>query len=225
MPESTDPLTAGREAIAASVFSLPDFRLLLTSIACSTLAGQALVLVVRIQVYELTNSPLALGLLGLVEAVPAISLALYGGHVADRHDRRWILRTTAAVLTLCAALITAAVIFTGGGQRARSAELGAHSAPADLSVAQSASNSPVTAARSALPALAALFGIMFVVGVARSFAGPAYSALEAQVVPMQLIVKSATWFSAAWLCAAVLGPVLGGFLLDAVGLTAAYLTI
>src|SRR5437764_12414162 len=127
-----DPRLPIPEPLPASVFSLPDFRLLLTSITCSTLAGQALVLVVRIQVYELTNSPLALGLLGLVEAVPAISLALYGGHVADRHDRRWILRTTAAILTLCAALITAGVVFTGGGQRARNVEVGAHSAPADL---------------------------------------------------------------------------------------------
>src|SRR4051794_16294564 len=153
-PPTAEIAVPAPEPLPASVFCIPDFCLLLTSIACSTLAGQALVLVVRIQVFELTNSPLALGLLGLVEAVPAISLALYGGHVADRHDRRWILRTTAAILTLCAALITAAVIFTGGGQRARSAELGAHSAPADLSAPQSASNSPLTAARSALPALA-----------------------------------------------------------------------
>src|SRR6478609_5710651 len=105
--------------LPSSVFSLPDFRLLLTSITCSTLAGQALVLVVRIQVYELTNSPLALGLLGLVEAIPAISLALYGGHVADRHDRCFILRTTAAVLTVCATLIAAGVFLTGAGQQWR----------------------------------------------------------------------------------------------------------
>jgi hypothetical protein len=120
MPPTTDPRAAGPEAVAASVFSLPDFRLLLTSITCSTLAGQALVLVVRIQVYELTSSPLALGLLGLVEAIPAISLALYGGHVADRHDRRWILRTTAGILTLCAALIAAGVVLTGTKQQALS---------------------------------------------------------------------------------------------------------
>src|SRR5437868_14177371 len=123
MNRSPDSRPPSPDALPPSVFALPDFRLLLTSITCSTLAGQALVLVVRIQVYELTSSPLALGLLGLVEAIPAISLALYGGHVADRHDRRWILRTTAAILTLCAALITAGVIVMGADQRARSTEV------------------------------------------------------------------------------------------------------
>ena len=38
------------------------------------------------QVYELTNSALALGLIGLVQAVPAIALALFAGHFVDRTD-------------------------------------------------------------------------------------------------------------------------------------------
>src|SRR5262245_63578666 len=128
-----------------SVFRLPDFRFLLTSTACSTLAGRGLALVVGAQVYDLTKSPLSLGILGLVEAIPALSLALYGGHVADRYDRRWILRITTAVLAVCCALLAATSSYS-------------------LS-------------------LVALYGIMFVAGVARGFADPASTALEAQVVP------------------------------------------
>jgi hypothetical protein len=36
---------------------------------------------------EVTGEPLALGLLGLVEAARARGLVLFGGHVADRRDR------------------------------------------------------------------------------------------------------------------------------------------
>jgi MFS family permease len=53
--------------------------------------------VVGWQVYELTHDKLALGLIGLAEALPFISFALYAGHVADRHDRR---RTALAALTV-----------------------------------------------------------------------------------------------------------------------------
>ena len=43
--------------------------------------------------YELTRSPLALGWLGLSEVIPAISLALYAGHVIDKSDKRNMLFT------------------------------------------------------------------------------------------------------------------------------------
>jgi len=44
------------------------------------------------QVYELTHKPLMLGFIGLAEAVPALGIALYAGHVADIMSRRTILR-------------------------------------------------------------------------------------------------------------------------------------
>lgn len=50
----------------------------------------ALTVVVGYQTYLLTHDPLALGLLGLVQAFPALSLSLLGGHLADRRDRRTI---------------------------------------------------------------------------------------------------------------------------------------
>lgn len=81
----------------------PEFRRLFLSNAFTTLGYRALTLVIGYQVYDLTANPLYLGLLGLVEAIPAISLALFGGHVADRFDRRSILLHTLQVLTLCAA--------------------------------------------------------------------------------------------------------------------------
>ena len=83
---------------------LPEFRLLLGAGAFSTLASRFIAVVIGYQIYELTHDPLSLGLLGLVEAIPAVSLALFGGYVADRSDRRKIVLITQAVSILCAAL-------------------------------------------------------------------------------------------------------------------------
>ena len=43
------------------------------------------------QMYELTHKPLDLGLIGLAEAIPAICIALFAGHIADKYDRKTII--------------------------------------------------------------------------------------------------------------------------------------
>ena len=45
------------------------------------------------QMYELTGSSFQLGLVGLVQFIPAIGLFLATGHAADRYDRRWVTAT------------------------------------------------------------------------------------------------------------------------------------
>ena len=42
-------------------------------------------------IYELTNAPFAIGLIGLAEVIPAVSLALYAGHVIDISEKRKLL--------------------------------------------------------------------------------------------------------------------------------------
>jgi MFS family permease len=49
-------------------------------------------------VYEMTNSPLLLGLVGLFRATPTILLALYGGAMADRLPRRFVLMWTQSIM-------------------------------------------------------------------------------------------------------------------------------
>ncbi|MPY66591.1 MFS transporter [Deinococcus sp. SDU3-2] len=93
-------MTAPADAAAALRF--PEFRALLLSSTFSSLASRMLAVAIGYQVYELTRSPLALGLLGLVEAIPALGLALIGGHYADRLDRRAILLVTRLVFAACA---------------------------------------------------------------------------------------------------------------------------
>ena len=48
-------------------------------------------LIVGWQMYELTKDPLALGLIGLAEALPNIATALFAGHAADRYNRKHII--------------------------------------------------------------------------------------------------------------------------------------
>ena len=48
-------------------------------------------IIVGWQVYQLTKDPLSLGLIGLAEAIPFISIALFAGHVADRYNRKRII--------------------------------------------------------------------------------------------------------------------------------------
>ncbi len=88
-----------------AVLHIADFRYLLVTRFTAWFVMSALTVVVGYQVYLLTGDPLALGLLGLVEAIPALSLSLLGGHLADRRDRRTIniisqLATTGTIVAL-----------------------------------------------------------------------------------------------------------------------------
>ena len=82
---------------------IKDFRLFIFARLCITLAIQIQGTIVGWQVYELTHDPLSLGLIGLVEAIPAITVSLYAGHVADIMDRKKIIIPTIAILFICSA--------------------------------------------------------------------------------------------------------------------------
>lgn len=80
-----------------------DVRLFIASVGFYSLASRSVLVVIGFQVYQLTHSALALGWLGLIEAIPALALVLFGGYVADHFDRRKILLITRAVSVMCAA--------------------------------------------------------------------------------------------------------------------------
>jgi MFS family permease len=87
-------------------------RFLYVRIAAS-IALQLQVVAVGWQMYELTNSPFDLGLIGLVQFVPAISLFVLTGHVADHYDRRWV----ACAAQLTEALAVAVLAFANATGR------------------------------------------------------------------------------------------------------------
>lgn len=84
---------------------LVDIRLFIGSVGFFTLASRALAVVIGFQIYKLTHNPLSLGWLGLVEAIPAISIAPFGGYVADHFDRRKIILITRAASCVCTLIL------------------------------------------------------------------------------------------------------------------------
>jgi MFS family permease len=71
----------------------------------ATVGYQMLGVMIGWLIYALTSSAFDLGLVGLIQFVPAVILTLLIGHTADRYDRRVIVRVAQSVYVLAAALI------------------------------------------------------------------------------------------------------------------------
>ena len=85
-----------------------DFRLLATATLVSIIGTQMQNVGIDWHVYVLTRSPLALGALGLVRVVPLIVFSMWGGIIADRHDRKVIQFTTQSTMAMVAVLLAIA---------------------------------------------------------------------------------------------------------------------
>ena len=82
-----------------------DFRLVFASRTVTLLGSQAGEVALLVQARQLTGSAFAVGLLGAVELVPLVVFGLYGGALADRLDRRRLIRWCEAALGGCAVLL------------------------------------------------------------------------------------------------------------------------
>ena len=91
---------------AYAVLRNREFRLFVAMRFFLTLGIQIQSTIVGWQIYEITNDPLSLGLIGLAEAVPFMSVILYGGHLADLYSRKKLI-----AWTLCAYLVGAGLLF------------------------------------------------------------------------------------------------------------------
>jgi MFS family permease len=82
-----------------------DFRLLGTATLISIIGTQMQNVGIDWHVYVLTRSPLALGAVGLVRVLPLIFFSMWGGIVADRHDRKIVQFTTQATMAVIALVL------------------------------------------------------------------------------------------------------------------------
>ncbi len=80
----------------------PEYRWFLFGNLAGTLAMQIQSTVLGWQVYALTKDPLAIAFVGLSEALPFLMLTLYGGYIADHHERRRICFISQVALVGCA---------------------------------------------------------------------------------------------------------------------------
>src|SRR3546814_12253801 len=101
MPET--PLPPRHDPYAALRY--PEFRALAFGaflLSCGILIQEV---ALSYEIYRVTHDPLSLGLIGLAEAVPFITLALFGGPLADRREKRGLTRTAFVVVLLGSAAI------------------------------------------------------------------------------------------------------------------------
>jgi MFS family permease len=94
----------------ASPFQFRDYRAFWLARLASTIANTMLVVVIGIHVYDIARQTMTiaeasfwLGMVGLAQFLPLFLLTLVAGYVADRVDRRWIVRISLASEMLCAA--------------------------------------------------------------------------------------------------------------------------
>ncbi|RQO72476.1 MFS transporter [Pedobacter sp. KBW06] len=173
----------------------PEFRSYLGMRFFFTFAYQMQAVIIGFHIYHLTKDPLALGLVGLCEAIPAISIALYGGYVADKSEKRGLLLKVFAGVFLCSLIM---LVITTNRMHAY--------VPVSYIV-------PI------------MYLMVFGIGIARGFFSPATFSLMAQIVPKKLYPNSSTWNSSSWQAASILGPATGGLIYGFYGITATYSVI
>ena len=144
-------------------------------------------IIIEWEVYSITKDPWSLGLIGLMEIIPALSIALFAGHIVDQSEKRGLLIKCIigfSIISLGLFLLTWPII-----------------------VAEWSINT----------ILYGIYALVFMGGLVRAFIGPTVFSLIALIVPKRLYPNAATWSSSTWQVASVLGPALAGFSISWIG--------
>jgi MFS family permease len=206
--ESESPggiLAVGHDPYVALQFR--DYRLYAIGYVISVIGQQMLGVAVGWELYERTHSAMALGLVGLVQALPIIVLALPAGHTADVVDRKRLVLIT-QVLVALGSIGLVAVSF---GYRVIPMIGPLRQANVMLRSVSSAFGE--TGARFDDAGVPLIYWLLFLIGVARAFNDPARAALLPRIVPAWAFANAVTWNSSAFQVASMTGPALGGLLL------------
>lgn len=172
-----------------------DFRSYLGMRFFFTFAFQMQAVVIGFYIYQVTKSVFNLGLIGLCEAIPAVCIALYGGYIADKSEKRKMLLIITS-LVFVASLVLFTVTMKGMG--------------------------PYLTKSLIVPII---FFMIFLNGVARAFYGPAIFTVYANSIPKELYPNGSSWSSSTWQIAAILGPAAGGLIYGYLGISAAFAVI
>ncbi len=144
-------------------------------------------IVIEWVVYSLTKSPLSLGIIGLMEVIPAIAMALFAGHFVDQNEKKGLLLKCIfafSIISLGLFLLTWP---------------------------------PVVKDYSTKVILYSIYGLVFLGGIVRAFLGPTIFSLLSLIIPKQAYSNAATWSSSVWQIGSVLGPAVAGFSITWIG--------
>lgn len=172
-----------------------EFRQYLSLRFFFTFAYQMQTLILLAYVYDITKNKFALGAVGLAEAVPAIVIALYGGYIAEKSEKRRMLLTISG-LVVFSSVVMAVVT---------SVNMGIYMPKSWIVIT--------------------LYAMIFLNGVSRAFYGPATFTIYTHSIPKELYPNGSTWSSSGWQTAAILGPAVGGLIYGFWGITAAFTVI
>jgi MFS family permease len=173
----------------------PEFRAFLGMRFFLTFGYQIQAVVIGWYIYHLTKDPLSLGLIGLAEAIPSIGIALYGGYVADKSNKKVLLKRVLSGMFVCSfilLLITLPVFSKALGQGL---------------------------------IIWIIYLMIFFIGIARGFLSPTVFAMMADIIPREHYPNSSTWNSTSWQIASIIGPAAGGLIYAYAGVTATFTVI
>ncbi|MFD1316214.1 MFS transporter [Namhaeicola litoreus] len=143
--------------------------------------------VIEWEVYSITKDPLSLGIIGLMEVIPAVSLALFAGHIVDQKEKKTLfMRCIMAfsVISFGLFLITWPEFIK------------------DFSTKT---------------ILVCIYFLVFLGGIVRAFLGPTIFSLFSLIVPKKVYPNAATWSSSVWQLGVVIGPAVAGFCIHWIG--------
>ncbi|KUJ51542.1 MFS transporter [Chryseobacterium sp. JAH] len=165
-----------------------EFRNLLTGRFFIVLAFRMLATLLGWWVYQLTKDPFSIGLIGLSEVIPAVSCALYAGHVIDMNEKK-------KLLLICTYLY----IFL----------IGLLLIPAFFNVELHFSGHEITYY---------IYGVIFFTGIVRAFIGPIVPSMIPKIVQKVNLPNAITLNQATFLISSVCGHAAGGFLIEWFGI-------
>jgi MFS family permease len=171
---------ASNDPYAALRYS--DFRFFVSNSFLFSATIRVQEVIVGYELYKTTHDPLALGLVGLAEAVPFIITSLFGGYVADQKNKITIMH------------ISLVVILLGSGILYTAFQPGVYNRLAEWQH------------------LAVIYSVFGLIGFAKGFYSPAASSLKPFLVPRTIYHNSSTWSSSFSQAGAIAGPATAGFL-------------
>ena len=146
-------------------------------------------IVIEWEVYQLTKDPLSLGIIGLMEIIPALSVALFAGHFVDQNEKRKLLMKCIVAFSVISFFL---VYLTS-------------------SFAKEVIDKNWI--------LYGIYACVFIGGIVRAFISPTIFSLLSLIVPKNLQSNAATWSSSVWQMGSVLGPAIAGFVIHWFGVT------
>ncbi|MES2799872.1 MAG: MFS transporter [Bacteroidota bacterium] len=143
--------------------------------------------IIEWQVYTMTKDPFSLGFIGLMEIIPALSIALFAGHIVDQSEKKGLLLKAILAFSTISLLLFVLTL----------PQLQASIGKNQL--------------------LYSIYALVFLGGCIRPFLGPSIFALVSLIVPKSAYSNAATWSSTLWQIGSVGGPAIGGYAIFLIG--------